>query len=117
LKKAMWKARWAIPPHRRNLVSPPTRSAPVLFLNGTERFQSRICWKICDADAERDHYRKRIYHRRSFTLAYKDWPLLALPAVPLDVSKVHYGKNQRLPGGFIWVNGLHEYSVSPQYAK
>jgi len=70
--------------------------------------------KTCDADAEREHYRKEgtIAELHAADKA----ALLALPAVPLDVSKYLTVKTNGY-GRFYLGNGLHEYSVSPQYAN
>lgn len=68
----------------------------------------------CDEDGDREHYRKEA--RISELYQADKAALLPLPSVPLDVSRYEtittngYGK-------FLLHKGLHEYSVSPKYAK
>ena len=69
--------------------------------------------KTCDLDAEREHYRKEATIAELY--AADKAALLALPAVPLDVSKYITVRTNGY-GRFYLGNGLHEYSVSPQYA-
>jgi len=70
--------------------------------------------KTCDADAEREHYRKEATIAGLY--AADKAALLALPAVPLDVSEYLTVRTNGY-GRFYLGNGLHEYSVSPRYAN
>lgn len=92
--------------HRRNWLVPVPR-----FRQLAEYNQELL--KTCDADAEREHYRKE--GTIAGLHATDKAALLALPAVPLDVSKYVTVKTNGY-GRFYLGNGLHEYSVSPQYA-
>jgi transposase len=67
----------------------------------------------CDQDAEREHYRKDATIAELFKADKA--ALLPLPAVPLEVSKYVNVKTNGY-GRFYLAEGLHEYSVSPQYA-
>ena len=93
--------------HRRNWLVPVPRFDSLAEFNG-ELLQK------CDADSERDHYRKEA----TIAELYADdkAALLALPAVPLDVSK-YITVSTNGYGRFYLGNGLHEYSVSPQNAN
>ena len=92
--------------HRRNWLVPVPR-----FERLTEFNQEML--KTCDLDGEREHYRKETTIAELY--AADKAALLALPAVPLDVSKYITVKTNGY-GRFYLGNGLHEYSVSPQYA-
>ena len=92
--------------HRRNWLVPVPR-----FEKLTEFNQEML--KTCDLDGEREHYRKEATIAELY--AADKAALLALPAVPLDVSKYITVKTNGY-GRFYLGNGLHEYSVSPQYA-
>jgi transposase len=92
--------------HRRNWLVPLPRFDSLTKFNG-ELLQK------CDADAERDHYRKEATIAELY--AADSAALLALPVVPLDVSK-YITVRTNAYGRFYLDNGLHEYSVSPQYA-
>ena len=92
--------------HRRNWLVPVPR-----FERLTEFNQEML--KTCDLDGEREHYRKEATIAKLY--AADKVALLVLPAVPLDVSKYITVKTNGY-GRFYLGNGLHEYSVSPQYA-
>ena len=93
--------------HRRNWLVPVPR-----FERLTEFNQELL--KTCDADAEREHYRKEATIAGLY--AADKAALLALPAVPLDVSEYLTVRTNGY-GRFYLGNGLHEYSVSPRYAN
>jgi transposase len=93
--------------HRRNWLVPLPR------FERLREFNHELL-KTCDADAEREHYRKEATITELY--AADKAALLALPAVPLDVSKYITVKTNGY-GRFYLGNGLHEYSVSPQYAN
>ena len=93
--------------HRRNLLVPIPR-----FTSLTE-FNKELL-KKCDLDAARDHYRKEATIAELY--ATDRAALLDLPQVSLDVSKYFTVKTNGY-GRFYLNNGLHEYSVSPQYAN
>jgi transposase len=93
--------------HRRNWLVPVPR-----FERLSEFNQGLL--QTCDEDAEREHYRKESTIAELY-VADKA-ALLALPAVPLDVSKYLTVRTNGY-GRFYLDNGLHEYSVSPQYAN
>jgi transposase len=92
--------------HRRNLL------VPVPSFNSLEEYNRELL-KRCDQDAAREHYRKGATLAELF-VADKA-ALLPLPSVPLDVSRYLSAKTNGY-GRFYLENGLHEYSVSPQYA-
>jgi transposase len=92
--------------HRRNWLVPVPR-----FESLNEYNQELL--KSCDLDADREHYRKDATIAELY--AADKAALLALPAVPLDVSK-YLRVNTNGYGRFYLNEGLHEYSVSPQYA-
>jgi hypothetical protein len=92
--------------HRRNWLVPVPRFDSLTKFNG-ELLQKS------DADAEREHYRKEATISELY--AADKAALLALPAVPLDVSKYITARTNGY-GRFYLGNGLHEYSVSPRYA-
>ena len=92
--------------HRRNFLVPVPR-----FEKLSEFNQDLL--KTCDLDAEREHYRKDTTIAELY-LADKA-ALLTLPTVPLDVSKYLRVRTNGY-GRFYLASGLHEYSVSPQYA-
>jgi len=93
--------------HRRNWLVPVPR-----FERLSEFNQELL--KTCDLDAEREHYRKEATIAELY--AADQAALLALPAVPLDVSKYITVRTNGY-GRFYLSEGLHEYSVSPQYAE
>jgi transposase len=93
--------------HRRNWLVPVPR-----FERLTEFNQELL--KTCDLDGEREHYRKEATIVELY--AADKAALLALPMVPLDVSKYLTVRTNGY-GRFYLGNGLHEYSVSPQYAN
>lgn len=68
----------------------------------------------CDRDAEREHYRKEAAIAALFQADKA--ALLPLPSVPLDVSQYLTVKTNGY-GRFYLNSGLHEYSVSPDYAN
>ena len=92
--------------HRRNWLVPAPRFERLTGFN-------QELLKTCDLDGEREHYRKEA----TIAELYADDKavLLTLPAVPLDVSKYITVRTNGY-GRFYLGNGLHEYSVSPQYA-
>jgi hypothetical protein len=92
--------------HRRNFLVPVPR-----FEKLSEFNQDLL--KTCDLDAEREHYRREATIAELY-LADKA-VLLTLPTVPLDVSKYLRVRTNGY-GRFYLASGLHEYSVSPQYA-
>jgi transposase len=92
--------------HRRNWLVPVPR-----FERLTDFNQELL--KTCDVDGEREHYRKEATIGELY--AADKASLLALPAVPLDVSKYLTVRTNGY-GRFYLDGGLHEYSVSPQYA-
>lgn len=92
--------------HRRNWLVPVPR-----FERLSEFNQGLL--KSCDLDAEREHYRKDATIAELYSADKA--ALLALPAIPLDVSK-YITVSTNGYGRFYLANGQHEYSVSPQYA-
>ena len=92
--------------HRRNWLVPIPRFESLTGFN-----QEML--KTCDLDAEREHYRKESTIADLYSEDKSS--LLALPSVPLDVSKYITVKTNGY-GRFYLGDGLHEYSVSPQYA-
>lgn len=93
--------------HRRNLLVPRPNIASLKEYN--QELLAR-----CDQDAEREHYRKEATIIELY--AADKAALLPLPAVPLDVSRYITVKTNGY-GRFYLAEGLHEYSVSPQYAN
>jgi transposase len=93
--------------HRRNLLVPVPR------FNSLAKFNQELLAR-CDMDASRQHYRKQATIAELY--AADKAALLTLPSVPLDVSKYFTVKTNGY-GRFYLHNGLHEYSVSPQYAS
>lgn len=93
--------------HRRNWL------VPVPHFERLNDFNQELL-KTCDLDADREHYRKdaTIAELHAADRA----ALLPLPAIPLDVSKYLTVRTNGY-GRFYLGNGLHEYSVSPQYAN
>ena len=93
--------------HRRNWL------VPVPHFERLTEYNLELL-KTCDADADREHYRKdaTIAELHAADRA----ALLPLPAMPLDVSKYLTVRTNGY-GRFYLGNGLHEYSVSPQYAN
>ena len=92
--------------HRRNWLVPVPRFEKLSEFN-------REALQTCDRDAEREHYRKDATIAELYTADKA--ALLPLPAVPLDVSKYITVRTNGY-GRFYLGDGLHEYSVSPQYA-
>jgi len=92
--------------HRRNLLVPVPR-----FKSLTE-FNKELLQK-CEKDADREHYRKDSTIEELY--AADKQALLELPAVPLDISKYVTVKTNGY--GRFYLNGIHEYSVSPKYAN
>ena len=82
-------------------------------MKGSSEYNQELL-KSCDLDADREHYRKDATIAELY--AADKAALLALPAVPLDVSK-YLRVNTNGYGRFYLSDGLHEYSVSPQYAE
>lgn len=93
--------------HRRNMLVPVPR------FNSLVEFNKELLQK-CQTDAQREHYRKD--NTIESLYAEDKQSLLELPAVPLDVSKYITVKTNGY-GRFYLNNGLHEYSVSPKYAR
>ena len=93
--------------HRRNLLVPVPRFTDLA------RYNQELLAK-CDQDGAREHYRKEATIAQLY--AADKAALLALPAVPLDVSRYLTVRTNGY-GRFYLENGLHEYSVSPQYAE
>jgi transposase len=93
--------------HRRNWLVPVPR-----FERLNEYNQELL--KTCDLDADREHYRKDATIAELY--AADKAALLALPAVALDVSK-YLRVSTNGYGRFYLGDGLHEYSVAPQYAQ
>jgi transposase len=93
--------------HRRNLLVPVPRFTNLIEYN-------KELLKQCDRDAEREHYRKEATITELYSADKA--ALLALPPVPLDVSKYLPVKTNGY-GRFYLGNGLHEYSTSPQYVN
>jgi transposase len=93
--------------HRRNMLVPIPRFESLAAFN-KEQLEK------CEADAEREHYRKNT----TIAELYKEDEavLLDLPTVPLDVSKYVTMKTNGY-GRFYLHKGLHEYSVSPKFAN
>lgn len=93
--------------HRRNMLVPVPRFESLIEYN-------KDLLKRCEMDAEREHYRKEATIVELYTA--DKTALLPLPPVPLDVSKYITVKTNGY-GRFYLNNGLHEYSVSPQYTN
>jgi transposase len=93
--------------HRRNWLVPLPR-----FERLNEYNQELL--KSCDLDADREHYRKDTTIAELYTA--DKTALLGLPAVPLDVSQ-YLRVSTNGYGRFYLGEGLHEYSVAPQYAE
>jgi transposase len=92
--------------HRRNILVPIPHFASLTEYN-------KELLKECDRDAEREHYRKEATIADLYTTDKA--ALRSLPPVPLDVSKYLPVKTNGY--GRFYLNGLHEYSTSPQYAN
>jgi transposase len=92
--------------HRRNWLVPVPR-----FEKLNEFNQGLL--KTCDLDGQREHYRKEATIAELYSADKA--ALLALPSVPLDVSQYLTVRTNGY-GRFYLDSGLHEYSVSPQYA-
>lgn len=93
--------------HRRNWL------VPVPHFERLSAFNQELL-KTCDLDADREHYRKDATIAELH--AADKAALLPLPAIPLDVSKYLTVRTNGY-GRFYLGSGLHEYSVSPQYAN
>ncbi len=93
--------------HRRNMLVPVPRFTSLVDYN-------RELLSICDRDAKRAHYRKEGSIAELHSEDKRS--LLELPTVPLDISRYISVKTNGY-GRFYLNNGLHEYSVSPQYAN
>lgn len=93
--------------HRRTLLVPVPR------FTSLKEWNKELLQK-CDLDSEREHYRKDATIKELYTADKA--ALIDLPAVPLDVSKAITVKTNGY-GRFYLNEGLHEYSVSPQYAN
>jgi len=93
--------------HRRNLLVPVPRFTSLAGFN-----QELLA--ACDLDGGRAHYRKEATIADLY--AADKAALLELPSVTLDVSTYITVKTNGY-GRFYLGNGLHEYSVSPQYAN
>ena len=93
--------------HRRNWLVPVPRFERLADFN-------QELLKSCDQDAEREHYRKDATIAELYSADKA--ALLALPAMPLDVGKYITVRTNGY-GRFYLANGLHESSVSPQYAN
>lgn len=93
--------------HRSNMLVPIPRFESLAAFNKEQL-------SVCDRDGERDHYRKNATIAELFKADQA--ALLDLPAVPLDVSTYVTVRTNGY-GRFYLHNGMHEYSVSPKYAK
>jgi transposase len=93
--------------HRRNLLVPVPRFDSLAEYN-------RELLERCDKDAKREHYRKDATIEELFQ--DDQAALLELPKNLLDVSRYITVKTNGY-GKFFLNGGLHEYSVSPKYAK
>jgi transposase len=93
--------------HRHNLLVPVPHFGSLTDYN-------RELLEQCDQDGNREHYRQEATIADLF--AVDKAALLPLPSVPLDVSQYLTVKTNGY-GRFYLQNGLHEYSVSPQYAN
>lgn len=92
--------------HRHNLL------VPVPHFDKLRDYNCELL-EQCDRDGDREHYRKEATIADLF--AADKAALLPLPAIPLEVSQYITVKTNGY-GRFYLQNGLHEYSVSPQYA-
>jgi len=93
--------------HRRNMLVPVPR------FNNLKDFNLKLLL-LCDEDAKREHYRKE---RTIEELHQEDRKaLLKVPTTPFEACKYITVKTNGY-GKFSLNNGLHEYSVSPKYAK
>lgn len=93
---------------RRNLLVPIPR-----FLSMAD--YNRQLLKECDRDSDREHYlhiEQTICER--FEADKKQ--LIPLPSVPFDTSGYQIARTNKW-GKFTLNNGLHEYSVSPEYPE
>ena len=93
--------------HRRNMLVPIPR------FDSLESYNRELLER-CDADAQREHYYKNSTHTELFEEDRKAF--LELPQISLDVSRYFTVKTNGY-GKFFLNGGLHEYSVSPKYAK
>ena len=86
---------------------------PVPRFNNLKDFNLKLLL-LCDEDAKREHYRKE---RTIEELHQEDRKaLLKVPTTPFEACKYITVKTNGY-GKFSLNNGLHEYSVSPKYAK
>jgi transposase len=92
--------------HRHNLL------VPVPHFDRLTDYNRKLL-EECDRDGDREHYRKEATIADLF--AADKAALLPLPPVPLEISQYLTVKTNGY-GRFCLQNGLHEYSVSPQYA-
>ena len=93
--------------HRRNMLVPVPHFERLSEYN-------KVLIKRCDEDAKREHYRKNATIEELF---HNDQAaLLELPKNLLDVSRYITVRTNGY-GKFFLNSGLHEYSVSPKYAK
>jgi len=93
--------------HRRNMLVPIPRFDSLVEYN-------KELLKRCDEDAKREHYSKNATHEELFEDDRA--ALLELPKNRLDVGRYITVKTNGY-GKFFLNGGLHEYSVSPKYAK
>ena len=93
--------------HRRNMLVPVPHCKSLTDLNKDLLIQ-------CDEDGDREHYRKEAKISELYQADKES--LLPLPSVPLDVSRYETVTTNGY-GRFYLHKGLHEYSVSPKYAK
>jgi transposase len=92
--------------HRRNMLVPIPRFKSLVEFN-------KELLEECEIDSKRDHYRK---DKTIEELYEKDKAaLLEMPAIPFDTSKYITVKTNGY--GRFYLNGFHEYSVSPKYAS
>lgn len=93
--------------HRRNLL------VPVPKISDLDTFNQELLHR-CNLDACRDHYRKDAAIHELYEEDQK--ALLSLPNTYIDTAKYMTVRTNGY-GRFYLNNGLHEYSVSPKYAK
>ncbi len=93
--------------HRRNLFVPVPEVGNILRYN-------EVLLKTCDNDAMRDHYN---YEETIESRFQKDRPeLLELPGNEFETAEYVFVRTNGY-GKFTLNNGLHEYSVSPEFAE
>lgn len=93
--------------HRSNML------VPVPEFHSLQQFNKEVL-KKCDADSQREHYRKDDTIEKLYV--EDKAALLELPSNSLDSSKYLTVKANGY-GRIYLNNGLHEYSVSPKYAN